>query len=68
MEKVQITYFGKQAMVDKDQVKKLQKKEALVKRALELQTAGPAHHEELLKASKSIIALNRTIRQNVQFL
>jgi hypothetical protein len=63
--KVQITYFGKQALVDSDQVKFLFRKDALVKEAMDL---GKEYPETLSLILKEIKKLNRKIRQNVFFL
>ena len=67
MPKVEILVFGKRALVDADQVAKLQKKEMLVKQAMALkEMAAPAI--EIQDVMSKIIRLNRTIRQNVQFI
>lgn len=58
MKKVQITYFGKKAIVDFDQVNLLKKKEALVSESVNLKVNN----------SKKIINLNRIIRRNVIFI
>jgi len=63
--RVQITYFGKQALVDSDQVKFLVRKDALVKEAMDL---GKEYPETLSLILKEIKKLNRKIRQNVFFL
>lgn len=76
MERVIITLHGKQAEVDKDQVKMLLKKEALVKRSMEIQfnpdhskrVVSWAEDEELRSNTSKIIGLNRRIRRTVKFL
>ena len=77
MVKVQITVFGKQALVDQDMVKKMLKKQALVNEVLELSemlkiekspTVQMFLEMKSRKVSVSIINLNRTIRKNVQFI
>lgn len=74
MQKVQITVFGRVALVDQDMVKKMFKKEALVNECSALRELGDANPEmqkELLEQQREIAAkiirLNRTIRKNVQF-
>lgn len=74
MNKVEVTIHGQRALVDEDQVKKVLKKDALVNKAMLLQkqcsvtdTFAPAN-VELRKTTAQIIRLNRTIRQNVQFI
>lgn len=67
MTKVQITYFGKQAMVDEDQVKLLLKKEYLVNKLKAMQALQESV-EDLQKTASQIIGLNRRIRKNVVFL
>lgn len=75
MQKVQITVFGRAALVDEDMVKKMFKKEALVKECSALREIielDPSRKVELFAAqtflAKKIIRLNRTIRRNVVFL
>jgi hypothetical protein len=75
MQKVQITVFGRVALVDEDMVKKMLKKEALVNECSALREIielDPSRKVELFAAqtflAKKIIRLNRTIRRNVQFL
>ena len=77
MVKVQITVFGKQALVDQDMVKKMLKKQALVNEVLELSemlkiekspTVQMFLEMKSRKVSASIINLNRTIRRTVQFI
>lgn len=77
MEKVQMVISGKLALVDADQVKKLQKKQMLVANALNLQNKMKASTDITVKAllmreldetMSKIIRLNRTIRQNVRFI
>lgn len=73
MSKVEMVYFGKRALVDADQVKKLQQKEMLVAQATDLANMAKAYPNlgadlELDKVMAKIVRLNRTIRQNVQFL
>ena len=76
MERVQITVFGKQAMVDQDMVKKMLKKSELVASAMRLQSvmnavpreAEPILQKQLQDIMEKIIRLNRTIRQTVQFV
>lgn len=76
MEKVQITVFGKQALVDQDMVKKMLKKSELVAGAMRLQSvmnavpseAEPILQKQLQEIVGKIIRLNRTIRKNVQFI
>lgn len=77
MEKVQMVISGKLALVDADQVKKLQKKQMLVANALDLQNKMKASTDITVKAllmrelddtMSKIIRLNRTIRQNVRFI
>ena len=67
MERVQMVYMGKMAEVDADQVKKLQRKEALVSQMMTLKSMAnslPVTDDLAMK----IIRLNRTIRKTVQFL
>lgn len=72
MERVQMVYMGKMAEVDADQVKKLQRKEALVTRMKTLKKMAELGHgaaaEEASDLASKIIRLNRSIRQTVQFL
>ena len=76
MERVQITVFGKQAMVDQDMVKKMLKKSELVDGAMRLQgvmnavprEAEPILQKQLQEIMGKIIRLNRTIRRTVQFI
>jgi hypothetical protein len=76
MEKVQMIVSGKLALVDADMVKKMTKKQELVSSALRLQSvmnavpneAEPILQKQLQEIMGKIIRLNRTIRQNVQFL
>ena len=76
MERVQITVMGKQVMVDQDMVKKMLKKNELVKSAQRLQAvmnavpreAEPILQKQLQKIMGKIIRLNRTIRKNVTFI
>jgi hypothetical protein len=77
MQKVKMMIGDKLALVDEDQVKKHVNKQMYVARASELQTKANAETdpvckhllEEALKDMVSrIIRLNRTIRQNVQFI
>jgi hypothetical protein len=76
MEKVQMVVGGKLALVDADMVKKMTKKQELVASALRLQSvmnavpreAEPILQKQLQEIMGRIIRLNRTIRQNVQFL
>ena len=77
METVQMVIRGRNALVDADQVKKIEKKMALVDRAIVLQktldqmqseTVKYAIRKELDEVMSKIIRLNRTIRQNVRFL
>jgi hypothetical protein len=76
MEKVQITVFGKQALVDQDMVKKMLKKSELVAGAMRLQSvmnavpseAEPILQKQLQEIVGKIIRLNRSIRKNVQFI
>lgn len=76
MEKVQITVFGKPALVDQDMVKKMLKKSELVAGAARLQSvmnavpsaAEPILQKQLQEIVSKIIRLNRSIRKNVQFI
>jgi type IV secretory pathway ATPase VirB11/archaellum biosynthesis ATPase len=76
MERVQITVMGKQVMVDQDMVKKMLKKNELVKSAQRLQAvmnavpreAEPILQKQLQEIMGKIIRLNRTIRKNVTFI
>jgi hypothetical protein len=76
MEKVQMIISGKLALVDADMVKKMTKKQELVASASRLQSvmnavpreAEPILQKQLQEIMGKIIRLNRTIRQNVQFL
>jgi hypothetical protein len=76
MEKVQMVVGGKLALVDADMVKKMTKKQDLVASAMRLQSvmnavpreAEPILQKQLQEIMSKIIRLNRTIRQNVQFL
>jgi hypothetical protein len=76
MEKVQMIVSGKLALVDADMVKKMTKKQELISSALRLQSvmnavpreAEPILQKQLQEIMGKIIRLNRTIRQNVQFL
>jgi hypothetical protein len=76
MEKVQMVVGGRLALVDADMVKKMTKKQQLVASASRLQSvmnavpreAEPILQKQLQEIMGKIIRLNRTIRQNVQFL
>lgn len=73
MERVQMVYMGKKAEVDADQVKKLQKKEDLIREMLLLKLAANSmtaaqHMVETSDLAVKIIRLNRTIRKTVSFL
>lgn len=76
MDRVVITLHGKQVEVDKDQVKMLQKKEALVARCMSIQfnpdmTKRSLSREENLELNSNvskIIGLNRRIRRTVRFI
>ena len=77
MNKDEMIISGKRALVDADQVKKLQKKEMLVAQALDLQnkardtineTVKSVLNSQLQETMGKIIRLNRTIRQNVKFI
>jgi hypothetical protein len=76
MQKVQMLVGGRQALVDADMVKKMTKKQELVASAMRLQSvmnavpreAEPILQKQLQEIMGKIIRLNRTIRQNVQFL
>lgn len=77
MNKVQIFVFGRTAIVDEDMVKKMLKKEQLVIRSSQLREAIEHDlspnlrnliQQERQEIAGKIIRLNRTIRQNVQFL
>jgi hypothetical protein len=78
MQKVQIQIFGKDALVDSDQVKFLLSKELIVKEAQRLEQliatlrAGcpqrAAALAQLENVARQIICLNRRIRKNVQFI
>lgn len=75
MSRVEITYFGKRAIVDADQVQKLERKQSLVEQATNLRAyikADPVGHADanvlLDKVMSKLIRLNRTIRQTVQFV
>lgn len=77
MQKVQITLFGKAALVDADQVKKHVEKQLLVARVKEINAMIEAEadgickqllRDEAVLLASRIIRLNRTIRKNVQFV
>lgn len=78
MQKVQIQIFGKDALVDRDQVRLLQKKQVAVKEAQRLQELLPQFRTgseqrvelqcQLEIVSGQIISLNARIRKNVQFI
>lgn len=77
MQKVQMVIGGKLALVDSDQVKKHTNKQLYVARAVELQEKLKEEKDPICKRLLSdsleevvgkIIRLNRTIRQNVQFV
>jgi hypothetical protein len=76
MQKVQMVVGGRLALVDADMVKKMTKKQELVASASRLQSvmnavpreAEPILQKQLQEIMGKIIRLNRTIRQNVQFL
>jgi len=76
MERVQVTIFGKQALVDQDMVKKMLKKSNLVASAARLQAvmnavpseAEPILQKQLQDMCSKIRRLNRTIRRTVQFI
>lgn len=75
MNKVEMTVFGKRALVDADMVKKMEKKQELTHQARGLQAfiksdpAGRAYANGLLdKVMGKLIRLNRTIRPTVEFL
>lgn len=59
MNKIQIVYFGKNVLVDEDQVNLLKRKEMLVAEA----KVSPS-----VEVSSKIIRLNRRIRKNVIFI
>ncbi|HET8685604.1 MAG TPA: hypothetical protein VFM18_02930 [Methanosarcina sp.] len=75
MERIIINLHGKQAEVDKDQVKMLLKKESLVKRCMEIQynpdmTKRNISYEEDMEIRSNvskIIGLNRRIRPTVKY-
>lgn len=75
MMKVEMIVGGRRALVDADMVKKVTKKQELVAEAMALQKyydADKVAHAYALpllqKKAGQIIRLNRTIRQNVQFI
>lgn len=75
MNKVEMTVFGKRALVDPDMVKKMKKKQELTEKAMSLRTfikadpVGRAYANALLdEVMGKLIRLNRTIRPTVQFL
>jgi hypothetical protein len=73
MERVKMFYMGKLAEVDSDQIKKLQRKEALVAQALALRNSASElsahdHREQASVIISKIIRLNRSIRSTVRFL
>ena len=75
MNKVEVSIHGQRALVDEDQVKKVLKKQDLASRAMVLQNRmkkdpalTPLIQPEMNKIMSQIIRLNRTIRQNVQFI
>lgn len=75
MNRVEMTVFGKRALVDADMVKKMEKKQELTFQARGLQVfiksdpVGHAYANALLdKVMSKLIRLNRSIRPTVQFL
>ena len=75
MMKVEMIVGGRRALVDADMVKKMTKKQELVADAMTLQKyyeADKVEHAYVLpllqKKAGQIIRLNRTIRQNIQFI
>lgn len=77
MQKVEIMIAGQRALVDADQYKKHIRKQQLVSRAMDLQEKVKQEDDALARSllsrdlqdvMSSIIRLNRTIRQNVQFI
>jgi undecaprenyl pyrophosphate synthase len=75
MDRVEMTVFGKRALVDSDMVKKMEKKQELTSQARSLQIfikedpSGRAYARGLLdRVMGKLIRLNRTIRPTVQFL
>ena len=76
MKKVQMTVGGREALVDADMVSKMKRKADLVAAAGRLQgvmhavprEAEPIVQAHLQKIMGKIIRLNRSIRQNVQFI
>ncbi len=75
MNKVEMTVFGRRALVDADMVKKMEKKQELTNQARGLQVfikedpSGRAYARDLLdKVMGKLIRLNRTIRPTVEFL
>ena len=77
MTKVRMFCYSRFILVDEDQVKKHIKKDALVNRAQSLQKILKDSkdiqtlyfvNKELEDAMKKMRSLNRTIRQNVQFV
>lgn len=75
MSRVEMTVFGKRALVDADMVKKMQKKQELTEKAVTLRTfiksdpVGRAYANALLdEVMGKLIRLNRSIRPTVQFL
>ncbi len=67
MSMVEITVFGKRALVPAEHKAKILRKEALVSEATAMQKAG-APVEELKKVVGKIIRLNRQIPPCVQFI
>lgn len=75
MNRVEMTVFGKRALVDADMVKKMEKKQELTYQAQSLRVfikADPVGHafanKVLDKVMSKLIRLNRTIRPTVVFL
>lgn len=67
MTKVQITYMNRQAIVDSDQVSKLRRKMEIVWELLEIRN-DPREYQRAAALHRQLVRLNRTIRQNVQFI
>lgn len=75
MNRVEMTVFGRRALVDADMAKKMERKMELTEQAKNLQRfiktdpVGHAHANALLdRVMGKLIRLNRTIRPTVQFL
>ena len=70
MQKVQISCYGREIIIDSDQVKLHEKKWALVQEGVrlgKLSEVGSYASKDSIANCEKIIRINRRIRKNVQF-